>query len=980
MTFPDHGDPLFQQKIASLQEYQYYAVPQVQHVRDADEYDTISQNSCVFEKALYQHLMQHYISNRSPYRGLLLFHGLGVGKTCSSITIAETLLQDHSARMEPRIWVVLPTALQKGYEDQVFNTQKLLDVDFIQNQCMGDLYRKMVFGSQDNDTLRKKIQSVIKSRYQMFTYEGFAKEAERRNFDVSDKVIIVDEAHNLRIQETDKQAATALLNVAKKGTNNRMVLLSATPMYNEPDEIFWLLSVLCANDKRKNVLSRLPSLYSTSGARNQQAFDLLHQLSQEYISYIRGTNPFTFPARLTPYDSGLQVYSSETKWEEAIKDKLLPTSASDFQIESMKTMSKSDTTLRQALNICYPTKGGTKAKVGDKGFLSVFQRENDSDPIHVSYISPQMKQLYPTEDKLGVIAPKLLRICNLIRNSEGIVVIYSQFIWSGVIPMAVTLEHMGFTRYGARGILKNPSIVDDPVRYPGIPFPSYCILSAESVVMGNSKIDDMIKQINHSSNKHGEKIKVIIMSPVAGEGLSLKNIREVHILDPWYHMNRIDQVVGRAFRTCHHTTLPIQERNVSVFLHVATSERVETSDIHTYKIAARKATQTDEVESLIRDSAIDCPLLKNVNYFPKTLFGFDVLIRSSRGVTVPFHFGDKIEDSPKCGNLPLNTDSSSIRKEVYKNLIPTGLQRLRKFLIRESSRIYFTTEEIVNAIAMHPVVAKSVVLEAVNNKHFLAGLNKTLHMHMSGFVVKTVGQPLSALHVKFVKPPDVVLTVDDCDRESIIAAQPISDKLVGKVLIYKVLDSKCWSCFAKKIIAYGSTIPASIKGHVELLYEEGAFVATKELPRHKNPTRAPYIGFIDIFDSSKFSVILYDYEREMFRDATDNEVDVLKKNRVEQKKPDNNDMLYATMEPHKYSKKPNVPMNNDVKIWLTGAAARSRKGVVCESLRKNDTMKFLQDMHVHVEQGNTKEQICFSLAVELLKNKRLFLLPNFKPT
>lgn len=970
--FPSHGDPQFQQRLSGLQEYQYFAVPAHNKVGTVNDYEIMTKNACTgFEKTLYQHLMQHYLSNRSPYRGMLLFHGLGVGKTCSSITIAEALLQDHSARIEPRVWVVLPSALQKSYEDQVFNTAKLLDTDYIRDQCMSDTYRKMVFGNNDTETLRKKIQNIIKTRYQMFTYEGFAKEAQKRNFKIDDKVIIVDEAHNLRIEETDKEAAQALMNVATTGNNNRIVLLSATPMYNEPDEIFWLLSILCANDKRKGLLKKLPSLYNAKNAPNVATFALLKQLCQEYVSYIKGTNPFTFAARLSPRDSGIPVYTSPEGWEKAIKHDLVDTECSPFQEECMSQMKKSDATLRQALNICYPS--GQKAKVGEKGFFSIFQRETDGDPVQVSYISPRAKQLFPSDDKLGVIAPKLHRICNMIKQTEGIVIIYSQYIWSGVLPIAVALEHMGFKRHGARNILKNAEIIDPPVRYPGIPFPSYCILSGETSAMGNTKIEDLLKDINHPANTHGERIKVVIMSPVAGEGLSMKNVREVHIVDPWYHLNRIDQVIGRAFRTCHHNTLPVQERNVTVFLHVATSANQETNDINTYRIAARKATQTDEVENIIRDSALDCPLLKNVNYFPKDKFDFDVVMRTSRGVAVPYHFGDDISRAPQCLDPPSISDKSSIRKDVYKHLIPTGVQRLKKFLASRQTQLYFNIQELQDAINMHPDIVKSVVNTAIQEATVIG--TRRFVMHKDGFVLKDLPSQPVARHIKFIKNVPVAPT-DDSDREAIIAAQPIEDQDVGKLLIYKVIDSSCWDAFAKKIIGYEMDIPNSILGHVKLLHNEGAFVATKELPRHKNPRNVPFIGYVNLFDASKLSVVLYDFERHMFRDATDGEVEMLKRNRREVRKPEDNDNLYATVEPHKHSKKQGMASHNEVKLWLPGPTGRSRKGVVCESLKKNDTLQYIPGIDTNL----TKEQVCFSLALDLLKKKRLFFLPIFKPT
>jgi hypothetical protein len=982
LTFPEHGDPKFQSKIAELEEYRIFGIPPVTPVGTKEEYDDRVTKLCIFEKTLYQHLMQHYLSRRSPYRGLLMYHGLGVGKTCSSITIAEAMLTDHTVRDGPGIYVILPNALQKSYEEQVFNTLRLLDTEFIRNQCTGDTYRRMVFGS-DPDLLKKKILAIVKSRYQMFTYDGFASEVEKwkkngvYEKNITNKVFIVDEAHNLRIEETDKKVAQSLLEVAKNGVNNRIVLLSATPMYNEPDEIFWLLSILTTNDKRNDVLRRLPSLYNAKGEQSKTAFAQLKQLSSEYISYIKGTNPFTFATRLSPGKSHIPVLTTSERWEKSVPDDIIPTPLTPFQVDSIKSMSKSDAVLHQANNICFPT--GASAKVGSKGFYSVFEREDDAEPIQVSYLQSRRNALFPTPEKLGVIAPKIQRICDFIKKAEGIVIVYSQFVWSGVLPLAVALEHMGFRRHGGRNILKNPDIIKPPVKYPGIPFPSYCILSGESAAMGNTKIEDILKVVNTRENKHGENIKVILMSPVAGEGLSLQNIREVHVLDPWYHLNRLDQVIGRAIRTCSHTMLPLEERNVTVFIHVAEGE--ESADMRTYQIAARKAKQMDEVEDVIRDASLDCSLLKNVNYFPKSLFGFDVTFRTSQGAVIPYQLGDDISQEPKCPYLDdiSHKDSSSMRRTVYRQLLPTGLQRLRKFLQRWHDRHYFQRAELLQAIAMPEPVASSVLHQATQEGDFMKGFE--FLVHKDGYVIRKMEKGRRPLSIQIIGEDKQLVDQETSDKVNIMAQQPINDPYVGKMLIYKALDSESWQAFAKAVLGFGGDIPDNIRSHVDILANEGAFVLRTEIPKHRTFKGSPFIGYVDIFNSSEFVAYMYDVDRNMFREATTTELSTIKEKRTLVTRPEQNEYVYAVMEPHKYVKKPNMPMVNELKIWMTGPTGGKRKGVVCDSLRKSETLRFLGDLGIDAvtHKDSTKEQVCFTLGIELQKHNRVYFLPNYKP-
>ena len=82
-----------------------------------------------------------------------------------------------------------------------------------------------------------------------------------------------------------------------------------------------------------------------------------------------------------------------------------------------------------------------------------------------------------------------------------------------------------------------------------------------------------IEKAIHPDNKNGERVKVILGSPIAGEGLDLRCVREVHLLEPWFHMNLIEQVVGRGIRNKSHINLPMEKRNVTVYLHASIESR-----------------------------------------------------------------------------------------------------------------------------------------------------------------------------------------------------------------------------------------------------------------------------------------------------------------------------------------------------------------------------------------------------------------------
>jgi hypothetical protein len=109
---------------------------------------------------------------------------------------------------------------------------------------------------------------------------------------------------------------------------------------------------------------------------------------------------------------------------------------------------------------------------------------------------------------------------------------------------------------------------------------------------------------------NGEKVKVVIISKAGSEGLDFKCIRQIHILDPWYNMNRIEQIIGRGVRNFSHCMLEdFKERNVEIYLH-ATLPRddEEPADLYVYRYAEKKAKLIGKVNRLLKEIAVDCLL------------------------------------------------------------------------------------------------------------------------------------------------------------------------------------------------------------------------------------------------------------------------------------------------------------------------------------------------------------------------------------
>jgi hypothetical protein len=236
-------------------------------------------------------------------------------------------------------------------------------------------------------------------------------------------------------------------------------------------------------------------------------------------------------------------------------------------------------------------------------------------------------------DEIGKYSYKIKTICNYIYNkqtnvvSDGIILIYSSYIDAGIIPMALALEEMGFTRYGekAKPLFKTPPtpLVDvrtmlPPENKKDFKPARYIMITGDPRISPNNDLD--VKAITNNDNIFnedkdgsitdisGQIIKVVLISQAGSEGLDFRTIRQVHIMDPWYNVNRIEQIIGRAVRNFSHKDLPFTKRNVQIFLHgtILDNSKEEAVDLYIYRISELKAIKIGKVTRLLKQTSVDC--------------------------------------------------------------------------------------------------------------------------------------------------------------------------------------------------------------------------------------------------------------------------------------------------------------------------------------------------------------------------------------
>ena len=275
-----------------------------------------------------QKLLRNFMSPYTPYRSLLIYHEMGVGKTCTAITIAESL-KSIVKNSNTKIYVIRPDEIVR----QVF------DINAIRNgkpnyQCTGDTYIKnqnpnfqellencSIKGNEHScDQLKTKVDKEIKQIYEFtgsksWAYsvlkelnmktkgmpEGKEKEDKIRQI-ISNKfnnsVIIVDEAHELHSNDSQTKIVPPVLNkVLKYSSNLRLIFLTATPIYDKPQNIISIINYFLINDKREPLKEN--DIFDINGNLKEGSRKILEDSTRGYISYLRGNNPYEFPIRLS---------------------------------------------------------------------------------------------------------------------------------------------------------------------------------------------------------------------------------------------------------------------------------------------------------------------------------------------------------------------------------------------------------------------------------------------------------------------------------------------------------------------------------------------------------------------------------------------------------------------------------------------------------------------------------------------------------
>jgi superfamily II DNA or RNA helicase len=684
-SYPEHTDLELQNKLYKKREFYYHKIPNRKILTDYNEIKNFRDKKCgsKFQIRTQQYLLSNFINPDTPFKGLLMFHGAGTGKTCAAITIAENF-KEQVRKYGTKIYVLVPGPLiRENWRDEIIQCTKetyLKDINttsgFINEYEYNKLLKqakyltqqyykiisyksfyKKVLGQKISD---KKIDDKkIKKIYKKTSEGEFQREIAINKIDSLDNtLLIIDEAHHI----TDNEYGNALRKIISNSKNLKILLLTATPMINFADEIVELLNYIRPIDDQISRDKIFTSDKSHIMAIKEGGKEYLQKMANGYVSHYRGLDPLTFAKQVDMGD-----IPDKLLFTKLIRCKMLK-----FQLDTYLNVIQNyndslDRKSQAVSNFCFPClsddKKSIKGYAGKEG-LNILKGQLKSNKqllqklINNTYFDGKLdnNEIITDLDKNKTITGLILKkenlkhfsikfyntldnIEKLVNKNAGTAFLYFNLVKVGVNLFTEVLNMNGYLEYNENRnyIIKKDTIdaltgltykdYNDknlPIDnfYPA----TYLIMTgkdddrAEQTPELNKKILDSV--FNKVSNKDGRYLKLVLGSKVMSEGVTLENIAEVHIMDVYFNLSIVYQVIGRALRDCKHYKITNDKNpypEVRIYRYVVSIDNELTTEEQMYKKAELKYILIKDTERMLKEIALDCPINYNGNLFPEEI-------------------------------------------------------------------------------------------------------------------------------------------------------------------------------------------------------------------------------------------------------------------------------------------------------------------------------------------------------------------------
>jgi thymidine kinase len=501
-------------------------------------------------------------------RGQLFVHAMGTGKTRLAVSITE-----HYRTKDPkrRIIILLPKSLEDNFRHTI--------TSYSGSESAQDSYK---FVSMNASNMFVQISSIHKSK------EEKKRQKELEDFEdvprlLDNSLLVVDEAHNLFNSITNgSKNGLRLYDLIMNSKNLKLVFLTGTPVINDPFELVPCFNMLHGSILFPEKIDLFREYFVCDNKfKNQDKFmNRIYGLTSYYGNlYFPSVDRPGFPRRLP-----------------AIVEKI-PMSAYQYTayiVARNMELEESSVSYRTAASRFAASSGGNSTyRVKSRQISNYAIPEYALGPIRGRKSRTKHIEKITGTDLVNLkkFSPKFEKIMENIGKSEGIGLVYSQFVsGEGIGIFARVLEAFGWVNFNNANLMENQ-------KNRGV----FAILSG-SILPEDRTI--LISRINSKENMDGSKIKLLLLSGAVAEGIDLKRIRHVHIMEPFWNYARINQVATRAVRFGSHEDLPEEQREVQTYIYL--SDHIQGKEAE--KALKKAKADGDEDDSAIKESTTDVTL------------------------------------------------------------------------------------------------------------------------------------------------------------------------------------------------------------------------------------------------------------------------------------------------------------------------------------------------------------------------------------
>ncbi len=683
--YPSTLDPNFQSKIYKKREFHYYRSTQRKKITNYEDLEKYRTDVCKKKPTAnpHQSFLSNYISPKTPYKGILIYHGVGTGKTLSGISIAENFKNDVK-RYQTKIYVLVSGPLiRDSWKNDI--------IKFFGN----DYFKEVPYDNSNEESVKeaeKQVKQLINQYYRFMSYKTFYRKVlgerivEKKTIDnkvqkiyrkndegeyerdvavdkiesLDNTLLIVDEAHNLTGTDHGlNNYGQAVKKIINKSKNIRVILITATPMKNFADDIIELINFI----RPKQVPMMRERIFTTDKSSDMELKDTgleyFKNMARGYVSYFRGADPFLFALKNEKGDIPPELMFTP----------LVLCNMKEFQLKAYKEITKKfeedalEKNSGSISNFALPLAVNNELSTtyGNEGFNKLLKQLESNHTILCNLINKEIfkgKYSNPQQlirinstktnltgdillkQNLEYFSSKMYRALNeildLVEGKRGAATafVYCNLVKIGIDIFDEVLQMNGYLVYKENGEydIKDDTIdymygltyVEFKKKYPKDKFyPATFIKFTGSdedqeLDEPDEKINILKNTFNDITNKNGKIIKLVLGSKVMNEGITLKNVKDVHILDTHYNLGRVIQVIGRAIRYCVHYDIMDKDNpypEVNVYKYVVNLPDGLSTEIELYRKAEKKLMLIKKIERAMKEIAVDCPINYQSNMF-----------------------------------------------------------------------------------------------------------------------------------------------------------------------------------------------------------------------------------------------------------------------------------------------------------------------------------------------------------------------------